>query len=70
MKQYKSKEIINFLLKNNFIVIRKKGSHIFIYNEDTEKSTVVPFYNKDLKTGTLLSILKQSGFSKNDLEKC
>ena len=68
MKQYKSKFIINFLLKNWFIILRQKWSHVFIYNEDTEKSTIVPFHNKDLKIWTLLSILKQTGFTKQDLE--
>jgi predicted RNA binding protein YcfA (HicA-like mRNA interferase family) len=49
MKQYKSKEIISFLLKNGFIIIRQKGSHIFMYNELNEISTIVPFHNKDIK---------------------
>lgn len=68
MKQYKSKEIIKFLLQNWFIIIRQKWSHIFMYNEITWSSTIVPFHNKDLKVWTLLSILKQSGLTKKDLE--
>jgi len=68
MKQYKAKFIISFLLKNWFVILRQKWSHIFMYNENIEKSTIVPFHNKDLKTGTLLSILKQSWLTKQDLE--
>ncbi len=68
MKQYKSKEIIKFLNDNGFVLIRQKWSHVFMYNDLTWKSTIVPFHNKDLKTWTLLSILKQSGLSKKDLE--
>ena len=68
MKQYKSKFIINFLLKNWFIILKQKWSYVFMYNKNTGKSTIVPFHNKDLKIWTLLSILKQTGFDKEDLE--
>lgn len=69
MKQYKSKFIIKFLLNNWFIILRQRWSHIFMYSEDLDKSTVVPNHNKDLKTWTLLSILRQSGLSKKNLEE-
>ena len=68
MKQYKSKFVINFLLKNWFIILRQKWSHVFLYNKSNDKFTIVPFHNKDLKIWTLLSILKQSWFTKQDLE--
>jgi predicted RNA binding protein YcfA (HicA-like mRNA interferase family) len=39
-----------------------------MYNELNEISTIVPFHNKDIKVWTLLSILRQTGLSKQDLE--
>lgn len=69
MKQYSPKEIIQFLKKNWFIILRQKWSHVFLFNESTWKYTTLPFHNKDIKTWTLLSILKQCWLSKDDLKK-
>jgi len=51
-------------------VDRIKGSHhILVSTQDENYTVIVPVHsNKDLKTGTLRSILKQVGLSIEDLE--
>lgn len=68
MKSYTPKEIIDFLLKNGFELIRVKGSHHILKNRQTGMRTVVPMHNKDLKKGTLHGILKQAGIDPDKLQ--
>jgi len=62
-----SKQVIDILLQNEFILKRSEGSHYIYYNPKTRKRVVVPFHKKDLPKGTLLQILKQAGISKDEL---
>ncbi len=60
-----AKEIIRALEKAGFKVIRQKGSHISLYRRSDTKTYLVVVPNKaEVKRGTLLSILKQAGISK------
>lgn len=45
-----------------------KGSHRIYYNETNGKRATVPFHRKDLPKGTLLSILRQAGLTKDDIK--
>lgn len=54
------KQMIKLLEKNGFKVIRIKGSHHFMVNEQTRKKTTVPLH-KSLDKGTEQGILKQAG---------
>lgn len=67
MKSYTPKEIIDLLVKNGFKLIRVKGSHQIFFNAETGLRTVVPVHGKDLKKGTLHSILKQAGIDSDEL---
>jgi len=60
-----AKEIIKALEKDGFRVIRQKGSHISLYKKSDDKIhlVVVPD-KKEVKSGTLLSILRQAGMSR------
>ncbi|MBA7505528.1 hypothetical protein ES706_04196 [subsurface metagenome] len=58
---------IKILKEHGFILDRTKGSHHIYYNSQSKKRVVVPYHKKDLPKGTLLSILKQAGLSKDDL---
>ncbi|MEO1784694.1 type II toxin-antitoxin system HicA family toxin [Thermodesulfobium sp. 4217-1] len=64
-----SQKVIYILQKKGFILERTKGSHHIYINLETKRMVVVPFHKKDLLNGTLLEILKQSGISKEELEK-
>ena len=67
MKSFKPRQIIKVLEKKGFRFIRQKGSHR-LYRKGAIRVTV-PYHGKDLKRGTLESILKQAGISKEELEK-
>ena len=54
----KSNELIKLLYKNGWVLDRIKGSH-HIYKKDNNTISVPVHGNKDLKIGTLKSILKK-----------
>jgi predicted RNA binding protein YcfA (HicA-like mRNA interferase family) len=56
----KPKELIKLLEKEGFVFVRQSGSHA-IYRKTGFKIVVVPMHSKDIPTGTLNSILKDSG---------
>ena len=62
MKIWKTKEIVNYLEKDGWQMVRQTGSHRH-YRHPIKKGTVtVPIHgDKDLAPGTAKSILKQAG---------
>lgn len=63
------REVCKILEQNSFVQVRQRGSHI-IMQLQTEDSTVtvpVPDYD-ELKTGTLRSIIRQSGLPRTLFE--
>lgn len=68
MTQYKPKDIIKYLENNNWIQDHITWSHCILYNPDTRKRTTVPIHKKDIPHWTLNAILKQTWFTKKDLE--
>ena len=62
------KEMIRFLEKQGFTVVRVRGSHHFL--ERGNQRTSVPVHgNRNLKIGTLRSILRDIGLSPAEFEK-
>lgn len=57
--------MIKVLEEKGFKFIRQKGSHRLYRKEDLR--VTVPFHNKDLKPGTLQSILRQAGIKKEEI---
>jgi predicted RNA binding protein YcfA (HicA-like mRNA interferase family) len=68
MKQYKPEEIKRFLISRGRQETHQKWSHCYLYNPETKKLTTIPMHSKDIKIGTLMAILRQTGLTKNDLE--
>jgi predicted RNA binding protein YcfA (HicA-like mRNA interferase family) len=63
------KHLIRILENNGFIYKRSKGSHQLYFNPVSNKTVIVPFHSgRDLKKGTFLTILKQAGIEKENLE--
>jgi predicted RNA binding protein YcfA (HicA-like mRNA interferase family) len=61
------KNLINKLLKSGYIILRTKGSHIFLTHAKYPKqSAVVPNTPKDLPVGTLSSIRRQLKLTKEE----
>lgn len=63
MKSYSSKDVIRMLKADGWYEIAVTGDHHHFKHPTKPGKVTVPHPNKDLKTGTLKSIAKQSGLS-------
>lgn len=63
----KPRDVIKILERAGFNFVRQKGSHRMYIKE--HKGVTVPYHNKDLRKGTLRSIIKQSGLSTEEFLK-
>lgn len=57
----KAKQIIKALERNGFYVHHVSGSHYILKRENFR--VTVPYHNRDLKPGTLKSIIEQAGMT-------
>ena len=57
-------EVLKALKKAGFEISRQSGSHIILVKHSVEKAVVVVPKHKEIAKGTLLSIISQSGMSK------
>ena len=67
LPRLKPKRLIRALKRVGYVVDHISGSHYILYKDNTCPPLTVPYHNKDLKTGTLHSILKQAKISVNQL---
>jgi predicted RNA binding protein YcfA (HicA-like mRNA interferase family) len=67
-RTFSGKEIVKALRRMGYVVDHQRGSHIFLHNLEKNTSLVVPLH-KELKKGTLHSILKRAGLSVEDLKE-
>ncbi len=64
------KEVIKALSKAGFISVRQKGSHIIMKKEkDNQHITVVVPNHQEIDLGTLLEIIRQSQFTRDEFLK-
>jgi predicted RNA binding protein YcfA (HicA-like mRNA interferase family) len=69
LRRLSGKEVCKILTLHNFEEVRRKGSHIILQKKDNDETvTVIVTDHKQLKTGTLLSIIQQSGLSRTLFE--
>lgn len=62
----KDTELFNILVKHfGFAPLRQRGSHVRL--SDGTHYVTIPIHNRELKQGTLISILKQAGLTKEDI---
>jgi predicted RNA binding protein YcfA (HicA-like mRNA interferase family) len=59
-----SKQVISSLLKNGFVFVSQRGSHVKYKKDD--RIVIVPSPKKEIPHGTLRSIVRQSGLSVRD----
>ena len=62
-----SKQLVKKLKKIGFVEDRKSGNHLVMYHFKSKRRAVVPMHLKDLKRGTLHSILKEAGINRKEL---
>ncbi|MEX0621485.1 MAG: type II toxin-antitoxin system HicA family toxin [Candidatus Woykebacteria bacterium] len=65
----KPREVISKLKKIGFVIDHVSGSHYIMFKPRTKTRIPVPYHVKDLKTGTLRSIIKQTGLSVEEFSK-
>jgi len=63
----KPRQIIRFLEQNGFILDHTSGSHFIFYNSVSRRRAVVPRHNRDIPKGTLMSLLREAGFTREEL---
>ena len=63
----KPRRVIQFLEKNGFVLDHTSGSHFIYYNPVSRRRAVVPSHNRDLPKGTLMSLLREAGFTREEL---
>jgi len=69
LKQLSGKQVCTILAAHGFDKVRQRGSHVIMQRQTTEGSTTIPVPNhKELKIGTLLSIIRQSGVVRSEFE--
>jgi predicted RNA binding protein YcfA (HicA-like mRNA interferase family) len=65
----KPAEVIRALLRAGFFLDHSTGSHRYFRHPTRSGIVTAPFHRKDLKRGTLKSILDQAGLSVDDFLK-
>lgn len=65
-KRYSTAEVLSALLRAGFRQVSQRGSHIKL--TDGEHVVIVPAGRREIRPGTLNSILNQSGLSKEHFE--
>ncbi|MCG2759691.1 MAG: type II toxin-antitoxin system HicA family toxin [Candidatus Delongbacteria bacterium] len=69
LKILSGKEICRILSAHGFFEVRQKGSHIAMQKKTAESTiTVIVPDHKEIKIGTLMSIIRQSGINRNKFE--
>ncbi len=63
-------KIIKALERAGFYVHHSTGSHYILKSANNPMlRVVIPYHNKDIKTGTLAAIIKQTGMSVDEFRK-
>jgi predicted RNA binding protein YcfA (HicA-like mRNA interferase family) len=63
----KPREIAKFLERNGFVLDHVSGSHHIYYNSASKRRAVIPEHNRDIPKGTLASLLREAGFTREEL---
>jgi predicted RNA binding protein YcfA (HicA-like mRNA interferase family) len=67
-RTFSGKQIVQAFRRIGFIVDHQQGSHVFMYNLEKNTSVIIPLH-KELKKGTLNSIIKKAEISIAELKK-
>jgi predicted RNA binding protein YcfA (HicA-like mRNA interferase family) len=63
------REVCRILGQHGFIEVRRRGSHVVMQRRTEIGTVTVPVPDHpELKIGTLLSIIRQSGLSRSEFE--
>ena len=63
----KPRQVIRFIEQNGFVLDHTSGRHFIFYHPSSHRRAVVPSHNRDLPKGTLMSWLREAGFTREEL---
>jgi predicted RNA binding protein YcfA (HicA-like mRNA interferase family) len=55
------------LERNGFVLDHISGSHVIFYHPVSRRRAVVPRHNRDMPKGTLVTLLREAGFTRHEL---
>lgn len=62
LRVFSGREVCKLLAQHGFVMVRQKGSHIIMQKQLPDTTITVPVpEHRELRTGTLLGIIRQSG---------
>ena len=61
------RKLIKILEQSGFQIDHTTRSHFIFYNKINKKRVTVPVHRKELPKGTIMSILREAGISKEEL---
>ena len=63
------RDVCRIIEAHGFVEVRRRGSHVVMQKADAEETVTVPVPDhRELRTGTLLSIIRQSGVPRSAFE--
>jgi predicted RNA binding protein YcfA (HicA-like mRNA interferase family) len=62
----KPREVARFIESRGFLLDHISGSPFIYFNPGTKRRAVIPQHNRDLPKGTLLAILRETGFTREE----
>lgn len=65
-KVFSGKTVVKALRRIGFVVDHQRGSHVFLHNLEKNITVIVPMH-KEIKKGTLNSIIKKAGITLEEL---
>ncbi len=61
------REVCKILAAHGFVEVRRRGSHVMMQKAESGSTISVPVPDhKELRTGTLMSIIRQSGLPRSE----
>ena len=69
LKVLSGNDVCKILERHGFIEVRRRGSHIAMQKRTPESTVTIPVPDhKELRSGTLMSIIRQSGLPRSEFE--
>jgi len=69
LPNFTPKKLIKKLNKLGFIEDHQSGSHIVMFNPKSQKRAVIAMHLNDIPKGTLISLLREAGISREEITK-
>lgn len=69
MASFKPKEVVSILQKLGFLKKRQTGSHLVMFNPESQIIIPVPMHTKDVRNGLMKGIIKQANSTEKEFLK-